>query len=105
MSVKVNIPITGMTCVNCAKTNEKALNGLRFVSEANVNFATGNATVEYETGPGRFAELVNAVRSAGYDVPLAKRTYPVEGISCASCVQAIESELNRKPGVSLRKST
>ena len=88
-----------MTCANCAATNEKALRSLPFVFEANVNFATGNASVEYDAGPGRFGELVAAVRSAGYDVPVIKKIYQVDGISCASCVQAIEKELGRKPGV------
>ncbi|MCP4229653.1 MAG: heavy metal translocating P-type ATPase [bacterium] len=99
MLVKITIPISGMTCANCAKSNEKALRRLAFVSEANVNFAAGKATVEYEAAPGRFAELAASVRAAGYDIPMTKRTYQVEGISCASCVQAIEGELSRKPGI------
>ncbi|MBA7665540.1 hypothetical protein ES703_73614 [subsurface metagenome] len=47
MSEKTIIKVGGMTCTMCAQTIEKALSELGGVYEANVNFATENATVEY----------------------------------------------------------
>ena len=45
--VKAQIPITGMTCVNCAATIEKGLSDTEGVESANVNLASEKATVEY----------------------------------------------------------
>ena len=44
---KVSIQVGGMTCVNCAKTIEKALNAKEGVYNAIVNFATERVLVEY----------------------------------------------------------
>ena len=38
-TTKASIPITGMTCVNCAATIEKGLAETPGVEHANVNFA------------------------------------------------------------------
>ena len=50
---KVILPVTGMTCVTCAATVEKALSKLPGVSRVNVNLASEKASVEYD--PDRVA--------------------------------------------------
>jgi Cu+-exporting ATPase len=62
----VTLALAGMTCAACAARIEKALNRLPGVSAA-VNFATGQARVSLRAGAGTVAELVAAVRRAGYD--------------------------------------
>ncbi len=64
----MELPITGMTCANCANTVERALKKVEGVVEATVNFASEKATVTYVPGAVGSAELVAAVRRAGYDV-------------------------------------
>jgi len=63
----LDLPITGMDCVNCAQSVERALRKVDGVVEANVNFASERATVRLTPGVTREA-LVGAVRKAGYDV-------------------------------------
>jgi Cu+-exporting ATPase len=64
----LELPITGMTCANCANTIERRLNKLEGVTDVNVNFASEKAVVEYVVGLVSRADLVAAVRQAGYDV-------------------------------------
>ncbi|MFC2033607.1 cation transporter [Chloroflexota bacterium] len=47
-SEKASIPITGMTCTTCAATIEKGLAETPGVEQANVNFASEKAVVEYD---------------------------------------------------------
>lgn len=62
----INLPITGMTCAACAARIEKTLNRLPGVSAA-VNFATEKAHIEYPAATVATADLIAAVRKAGYD--------------------------------------
>jgi len=68
-TAKVELPITGMTCANCAATIERTLNKkVPGVVSATVNFATEKALVEYIPGQITRADLVAAVEKAGYGV-------------------------------------
>ncbi len=68
-TAKVELPITGMTCANCAATIERTLNKkVTGVISANVNFATEKATVEYIPGQVTRADLVAAIEKVGYGV-------------------------------------
>ncbi len=62
------LPLIGMTCANCANTIERRLNKVEGVLEAAVNFASEKALVTYAPGAVTRADLVQAVRQAGYDV-------------------------------------
>jgi Cu+-exporting ATPase len=65
----LELPITGMTCANCAGTVERSLNKkVPGVLEATVNFATEKATVRYIPGAVSRADMVAAIERAGYGV-------------------------------------
>src|SRR5512146_2712679 len=57
-----------MSCAACARTIELTLKQVPGVSEAGVNYATARATVVFDPALVRPADLVDAVRSVGYDV-------------------------------------
>ncbi len=63
----VELPITGMTCTNCALTVGRALRKVEGVLDADVNFASERAIVTVAAGVPREA-LVAAVEKAGYGV-------------------------------------
>ncbi|MGD8366316.1 MAG: heavy metal translocating P-type ATPase [Desulfobacterales bacterium] len=64
----VDLPITGMTCTNCAANIERALNRkVPGVLRASVNFASERASVEYLPSLAGVEDLVAAIRKAGYD--------------------------------------
>jgi Cu+-exporting ATPase len=62
--VTKRLSITGMHCAGCVNTLEKALKAVTGVKEATVNFADHTATV---TGSAETAQLIAAIRNAGYD--------------------------------------
>ena len=62
----IDLPVTGMTCAACATRIEKVLNRLPDVKAA-VNFATEKAHIEYPAGTLATADLIAAIRKAGYD--------------------------------------
>ena len=61
------LPIQGMTCAGCAQRVEQALAGVPGVTRAEVNLASERAAVEALAGRVRAADLIAAVRRAGYD--------------------------------------
>jgi Cu+-exporting ATPase len=64
---KIEIPITGMTCANCAANIERALNKKVFgVVNAAANFASERATVEYIPGLATIDDMIAAIETAGY---------------------------------------
>jgi Cu+-exporting ATPase len=71
-SAVIDLPVTGMTCAACAARIEKTLNRLPDVKAA-VNFATEKAHVEYPAASITPADLIAAIRKAGYDaqIPVA----------------------------------
>ncbi|MEJ2210797.1 MAG: heavy metal translocating P-type ATPase, partial [Anaerolineae bacterium] len=67
-TAKVEMPVTGMTCANCAQTVERTLKRLDGVVSANVNLANERASVEYLPGAISLAAIQQAIRDVGYDV-------------------------------------
>jgi len=78
------LAIIGMTCANCAATVERALNKVDGVLEATVNYANEKAMVEYVVGTVGRADLVAAVRKAGYDVVEAQDGDELEDAEAAA---------------------
>ena len=58
------LSVSGMSCAACVASVENALNSVKGVSVASVNFAERTATVE---GVASLESLVNTIRQAGYD--------------------------------------
>ncbi len=66
---EIELPITGMNCVNCASSVEKALNRLQpGVVSVNVNFATEKAHIAYLPGQVTHTDFIAAIEEAGYGV-------------------------------------
>jgi copper chaperone CopZ len=66
---KLDLPIRGMTCGNCARSVEKKLSGTPGVTKAAVDLQGARATVEYDADLVKPEALANAVRDLGYEVP------------------------------------
>ncbi len=63
---KKEFTITGMTCAACATRIEKGLNKMEGVTQANVNLALENATVEYNPSQVSVSDLIERVEKLGY---------------------------------------
>jgi Cu+-exporting ATPase len=95
----IELPVTGMTCVNCANTIERTLKKTTGVGSAAVNFASERAQVQYDPAQVTPAQLVERVRQAGYDVTVAHAEIPLLGMTCANCANTIERTLKKLPGM------
>jgi Cu+-exporting ATPase len=62
----INIPVTGMSCANCALAIERTVKKLPGVVNASVNFASERAHVEYIPSLTSLDEMIQAIEKAGY---------------------------------------
>lgn len=65
---KISLQVGGMTCVNCAKTIEKALNSREGVYNATVVFAAEKVAVEYNPDQISLPAIKKVIQDAGYAV-------------------------------------
>jgi len=94
-----HLDIRGMSCANCSQTIGDTLESLDGVSEANANYATDDATVEYDPEEASLAEIYEAIETAGYSAERASRSIGITDMSCANCAETNESALEDVPGV------
>ncbi len=95
--ISYQLPLLGMTCASCATRIERAMTRLPGVSAVQVNLASER--VSLLAPAGSLAQLVEAVRQAGYQVLLEERDLAIRGMTCASCSARVERALERVPGV------
>jgi Cu+-exporting ATPase len=96
---QLTLPVTGMTCANCSLTVERNLKRLDGVNAATVNLATERASVTYDPSVVGEVQFLALIRDIGYDVPTAKATLPITGMTCANCAMTVERTLKRLDGV------
>ena len=89
------LSLLGMTCANCAATIQRRLNKVEGVLEATVNYANEKATVRYVPGPVTHADLVAAVRKAGYDVVEAADSGELEDAEAAARAAELRHQWTR----------
>jgi len=97
--IKMRLPLQGMSCASCVAKIEDGLSRLDGVEAAKVNFAAKRADVTFDPKRVQAADLINTVRDLGYGIDVEKKTLPVRGMSCASCVEKVRTALSRVRGV------
>jgi Cu+-exporting ATPase len=98
-SDRASIHIIGMTCTTCAATIEKGLSQTPGIEQADVNFASEKASIEYDPTKVDLVRIKDTVSQLGYGVATKKSIFPVGGMTCASCVARVEEALSGVPGV------
>ncbi len=63
--------------------------------DAVVNLLGQKVTVEYDNDIIKPIDLVDSIEKSGYEVPLVKRTYIIEGMTCAACSTRVDKALNK----------
>ena len=94
-TANLELPISGMTCANCANTIQRRLNKTDGVLEASVNYANEKAVIRYVPGAVTRSELVAAVRKAGYDVIEAADDADLEDAEAAARNAEIRHQTRR----------
>jgi len=95
----LDLPVKGMSCASCSSTVERGLTSLDGVNSADVNFASGKATVTYKPDLVGIDDFKNTVAELGYSVELAEMEVPIKGMTCAACVKRVEDSLAGLDGV------
>ncbi len=96
---RMSIPVTGMTCVNCANTVSRTLKRQDGVLEANVNYANERAEIIYDPSVVQPLDLMQSIKDVGYGVAEATVDLPIAGMTCANCATTIQRSLKRMDGV------
>jgi len=100
MDKSITIPVSGMTCANCAMNIERTLKKLPGIREAAVNFASEQAGVTFDDASVSVPDIVGAINKAGFEAQTFATEFPVTGMTCANCAMNIERTLKKKtPGV------
>jgi Cu+-exporting ATPase len=92
----VTLPISGMSCANCAANIERSVKKLDGIDTAAVNFASEQATVSFDPSRITIDTLVQQVQRAGFKVPANHLELPITGMTCANCAANVERTLNKK---------
>ena len=106
---KAIINITGMHCSSCVVTIENALKKTPGVSNANVNFASEKAYVEYDPAKTTLKELHQAIVKTGYKTIMPEKAaeekgkatlhLKVIGMDNPHCLSTVEGALNNVNGI------
>jgi len=95
----ISFPVQGMTCASCVSHVEHALNELPSVTDVVVNQGTNKASLNYDPVQVNIATFQKAVMDAGYAISQQEINLKITGMTCASCVDHVESALKEIPGV------
>ncbi len=93
----IELPLSGVESEHCALIVDKGLAKVPGIKTHRVELNNHKAviTADAEVIP----QAVNVIRDLGYDVETVKQTFPITGMSCASCAASAESIIAAQPGV------
>jgi len=92
----VTLPITGMTCANCAMTIERTLKKkVPGVVNASVNFASEHALVEYIPTIATIDDMISAIKKAGYGAIRPDETIEGEDAELAARKAEIKNQTRK----------
>lgn len=106
----LSLSVTGMSCASCVKRVEDGLAGMEGVVGVSVNLPLEKATMKFDSSRVKVDDIIQKVIDLGYEATVESIEEPggvsgktitvsVGGMSCASCVKAVEDSLNSLPGV------
>lgn len=96
---KIEIPLVGVHSEHCALIIDKGLSEIDGVKKHKVDFNNEKATVEIDEKKTGMPQLIKTIRGLGYDVASIKKSFPITGMTCASCAASSESILAMQKGV------
>ncbi|ESU19709.1 copper-translocating P-type ATPase [Flavobacterium cauense R2A-7] len=95
----LTIPLEDVHSEHCALIVDDALNKTDGVLSHKVELNNQLAKIEVDSKQFKLGQLTKNIRDLGYNVTTVKKSYPVEGMTCASCAVSVESILSFEEGV------
>jgi Cu+-exporting ATPase len=96
---ELTFPITGMDCASCANTIKHTLERADGVEAAIVNYAGETAKVNFDPVKITPSQIVEQIKSAGYNAATSEADFAISGMHCANCANTITRTLKRLDGV------
>lgn len=99
--MKKTYDINGMHCAACARNIETSISSLEGLKKGSVNLTTEKLFIEYDEDKINLKELEAKVKELGFGIEedLEFVKLRIEGMTCASCVNNIESSLRKINGI------
>ena len=94
----VYIPLENVDSEHCALIVEKGLAQVKGVESQQIEINNRRAVITVSNNE-TIGAAVKAVKDLGYGVPTVKNTFPVLGMTCASCASSAESIVTYEAGV------
>lgn len=94
----IYLPLEDVESEHCALIVEKGLEKVKGVESHKVELNNRRAAITVKNNEA-IAEAVKAIKDLGYGVSTVKRTFPVLGMTCASCAISTESIVKYQEGV------
>ena len=91
----LELPITGMTCTNCASNIQRKVGRMDGVLSADVNYANEKAVITYAAGQLERTDIIGAIRAAGYDVVEAAEGEEMEDAETAARTAELHHQQRR----------
>jgi Cu+-exporting ATPase len=104
-SAKVDLRIEGMTCGSCVEAIEGMLRDQPGIRSVKVALLAERGVIEYDPSVWDEQRIINEISDIGFDATLVPQsrtdevTLRIYGMTCGSCVAAIENGLSSVPGV------
>jgi P-type Cu2+ transporter len=94
----IALPLAGVESEHCALIVDKGLAKVPGITSHKVELNNRKAIISASNADA-IPQAVHAIRDLGYDVETVKQTFPVTGMSCASCAISTESIIQSQAGV------
>lgn len=93
------LPVTGMSCTNCATSVGNGVSKLNGIHSADVDFATEKLKVSFNPGLIQEAEIIDSVKRIGYGVAVGKTELLISGLRDQADAASLERVIRKQPGV------
>ena len=101
MIKKEILGIRGMHCASCATTIERSIKKVPGIVNAQVNYGTEKAVIDYDPSVANLSKITQAIKKVGYDVNdnSSKVEFRVTGMQSPHCEGLIKKNLSKLKGV------
>ncbi|MEI6455687.1 MAG: heavy metal translocating P-type ATPase [bacterium] len=95
----ISMPVTGMSCTNCAANIERNIRKLPGIGVANIDFASEKLHLAFDPSLINEQQIITSVKKTGYGIATGRVEFPVSGMHDHADALALEKVLLRQKGV------